>query len=55
MTANYEEFTMIIEEETQIQSDKVLVWKSLSNYIEKSMMFECEWIETKFIKNSIRD
>lgn len=55
MSANYEEFTYILEEETGIQADKILVWKSLSHYIEKSMLFECEWVETKFIQSPIRE
>lgn len=32
-TANYEELTFILEEETGIQADKILAWKATTNHI----------------------
>lgn len=54
-SGNYEELSLIIEEETQIQSDRIMVHKTPTNFVDKSLLFECEWVETRFLARPIRE
>jgi hypothetical protein len=54
-SSSYEELALLIEEETGMPSDKVLVWKPLSNYVEKEYMLDVEWVEVKYILATLKD
>lgn len=53
--SSYEELAYLIEEDTGIAHNKIMIWKPLSNYIEKQNMLDCEWIEVRYIQATIRE
>ena len=53
--ATYEEFALNLEEELGIKPNKILVWKALSNHVDKSVLLDCEWVEVAFIKRKIKE
>jgi hypothetical protein len=54
-SSSYEELALLIEEDAGIPSDRVLVWKPLSNYIQKEMLLDCDWKEIRYLQRTIRD
>lgn len=54
-SSSYQELALLIEEDAGIPSDRVLVWKPLSNYIQKEMVLDCDWHEIRYLQRTIRD
>jgi hypothetical protein len=53
--AGYDEFALLLEEETGIQSDKILINKPISTYCDVGALFDCEWIEIKYLSDVIKE
>jgi hypothetical protein len=54
-TASYEEFTLLLEEETGIPADRILVHRPLSTYCDLNALFDCEWTEVRFIDDVVKE
>lgn len=54
-TASYEEFTLLLEEETGLPADSMLVHRPLSTYCDLNALFDCEWTEVRFIDDVVKE
>jgi hypothetical protein len=54
-TASYEEFALMLEEETGIPSDRMLINRPISTYCDVSTLLDCEWTEIRFIYDVIKE
>ena len=54
-SASYEEFTVQLAEEVGIESDRVLIYKNLNQYLDKASMLDVEWQEIRFLDGTIRE